>query len=393
MDYTINNNKVSQYFDLPRLNQIDKDQRFLDEIALHPATVEMVNPQYIFGIEVEAENVQISRLAATHQKLWSIITDNSLRNNGLEFVSLPLKSKYIEAALTQLNNSLNKDVVFSPRTSVHVHMNVRDLTMSQITNVVLIYTAVEDLLFDWIGHDRDKNIFCIKLTETNYVHSFLTLQRDPNYAIQFWNKYTALNLAPMSCKGTVEFRHMNGTSDTKHILTWINLLSCIKNLAKRYTTEAIINTLMSLNTCSFYEEFIIDLFGDYSKLFLNNTPIQKRMENAISYIKLTQSAEQPAPQRDIATTLRERPILGRIPTRAEMTATIDEWIEPAPLIVGFGDDIMDAPVPPIPPTPQERAVNLGDRGTFTPFTGRLIQDRPAPAQIDWTTGLNVTANT
>ena len=314
MEYPINNSKVTDHFRLGRLVQSDKDPNFLAEIKQYPTTLPVINPLYIFGIEVEVENVQIDRLKGDYYHFWTITQDNSLRNHGLEFVSHPLKAKYVEPALLQLNKSLNRDVEFSSRTSVHIHMNVRDLTMSQITNVVLIYTAIENILFDWIGHERDQNIFCIKLTETNYVHNYLLLQSNPNDAIRNWNKYTALNLQPMASKGTVEFRHMNGTADPVRIMTWINMLSCIKNMAKRYTTDKLIHMIMDLNSCSMYEEFLQDIFEQLTPEVIRNKPIQSRMEQAISYIKLTQAIQEQQP-------------IDEMPPPPPREPTLDEFLE------------------------------------------------------------------
>ena len=151
MEITVNKNRVSKYFNLPALNQTDRAEMLSKEDAFYSRTHTIINDAYIFGIEVEVENVPNPRVQYFHRPYWGLTADNSLRNNGVEFVSLPLKGYQVEAAPKQLANSLPKEHQFSERTSVHIHMNVRDLTIEQIVNLMLIYTSLENLLFNWTG--------------------------------------------------------------------------------------------------------------------------------------------------------------------------------------------------------------------------------------------------
>jgi len=287
MEIKRNNNRISKYFSLPPLNQTDQLSMLTPEDKLFSPTFPILHPQYIFGIEVEVEEVPDPSLKGKHALYWTTTVDNSLRNNGIEFVSLPLKAYQIEGALNQLNTSLPKTATFSPRTSVHVHMNVRDLSVDQIFCLLVLYTTVEELLFKWVGHNRDKSVFCVKITDTDYVQNFLSLLSNPEETVNNWNKYTALNLHPMSSKGTVEFRHLEGTSDPQRILTWINILSCLKTTAKSYQLHHLLREIEELNTSSLYEVFIRNIFGDLADTLTKDVPnLQYALEDAVSYIKL-----------------------------------------------------------------------------------------------------------
>ena len=49
-----------------------------------------------------------------------MIEDGSLRNNGREFITPPIRAWRVEHALVQLfTNELNSDIEFSERTAMH----------------------------------------------------------------------------------------------------------------------------------------------------------------------------------------------------------------------------------------------------------------------------------
>jgi len=292
MDVKINKNQIKEYFDLPTLGQTARQREFVAEDTCYTSTIPMVNPAYIFGIEVEVEGVPDPQVVSTHRSYWNLTADNSLRNSGIEFVSVPLRAEQVEFAMIQLNASLPDTASFSARTSVHVHMNVRDMVIDQIKGLMLLYTAVEELLFDWAGEERVNNVFCVRLTDTDYAQTYRDFCSDPRQVVHYWNKYTAMNLHPMESKGTVEFRHMAGTADTVRVATWVNMLSCLKVYTKRHSSMEIMEQIHQLNSTSEYEMFLIQVFQEYAKeLIPRKFSIQEKMENAVSYIKLTNIAK------------------------------------------------------------------------------------------------------
>ncbi|MBK6571836.1 MAG: amidoligase family protein [Saprospiraceae bacterium] len=262
---------------------------------------------FLFGMEIEVENVPDPKILCQKQPYWTITTDNSLRDYGYEFITPPLRADQFEGALKQLNYSLPNNCRFTPRTSVHVHMNVRDLNIEQINSLILIYTVIEGVLFNWVGTRKD-NVFCIPIIDTDYVQNYITFVNDPRDMVESWNKYTAFNMQPVCTKGTVEFRHMYGTANVNILLKWINILSKLKQFAKKYTLMQVKSTILELNSNSQYEMFIDDIFEDYADELKRTTPnLQESMQHEVSYAKLaTIKAFEP-----------ERQIFAETPTALE----------------------------------------------------------------------------
>lgn len=263
------------------------------------------DPNTYVGIEVEVEGVLTnSRVGAirTPDKnivayLWANVEDGSLRNNGREFVSVPVKGQEIEYALTSLEAFLtkNKDCVgheFSDRTSVHVHINARDLTMEQLASWILLYTAVEPVLYNFCGGNRHKNIFCVPL---NQAHS---LEGTVNYFVEHckveskhvldvlgaWKKYCGFNLKPISKYGTLEFRHMVGTMDVPRLMAWIDILLMLRTYAINMPLEKLKEELPNLNTTSEYSLLLRSIFGEYAE-YLQFSTMQSRMEESVIFLK------------------------------------------------------------------------------------------------------------
>jgi hypothetical protein len=236
------------------------------------------------GLEVEAENILKIDPQLT-LCFWSVHEDGSLRNRGREFKTYPMPLQYSEAALKLLFNSLNKDVDFSKRTSVHAHIDMRQLSMSQSMGVLYTYAAMENLLFKFAGANRRNSIFCVPLIETDLlfhnngkpVDMFLQL-------LKKWQKYTALNLKPLQTFGTMEFRQLPGTDNIQQILIWLDLLTHIRVFAYRYPLKHIITQISELNTSSAYKHFVDDVFDSLS-VYLDTSNLQNDMEKACYLIK------------------------------------------------------------------------------------------------------------
>src|SRR3990167_2684205 len=110
--------------------------------------IQLANPPFSFldpkthvGIEVEVENVSYIN-PNIPLCFWQITEDGSLRNHGKEFKTFPIPLQHAHVALEQLFQGLNPDIDFSHRTSIHVHMDIRGLTMSQLLGLLLTYTVL-----------------------------------------------------------------------------------------------------------------------------------------------------------------------------------------------------------------------------------------------------------
>lgn len=238
------------------------------------------NDVYV-GIEIEVENIA----AAFNDPygVWSYRADGSLRNSGVEWVSVPLKGPEIVAGLVDFFERIPHNYHFSPRTSIHFHFDVRDKTLDQLKSIVLTYLAVEPLLYKFVGGDRDKNVFCVPLWETylvNDLSSFIE-KRLIRESMQE-TRYAGLNLDAIRKFGTIEFRQLGGTDDLNKILTWINLLMRVYQFGLVHPN--VLKTIVELNTNSFYIGFLNDVFGQLVHV-LNISDVKNDLEKGVKAVK------------------------------------------------------------------------------------------------------------
>lgn len=225
----------------------------------------------IIGIEVEVENAA-DRVGQGLNRVWQQITDGSLRNNGIELVSRPIQATAAPAALEHLLKSyLTENCCFSPRTSVHVHLNVQDLTRTQAVDFILIYAIYEKLFYKFTGRGRQKNIYCVPLSDCDLL---VYLADNGETRNDGWSKYTGLNTLPIRTQGTIEFRHMHGTFDVAKLSMWINLICKLKEYIKRATTKQIRQAIAEMNDGYDFEGLMNEVFGEYAAAFKYEGPLE-----------------------------------------------------------------------------------------------------------------------
>lgn len=254
------------------------------------------------GIEIEVERVgNNSGVLESDNKmcyLWNNVEDGSLRNNGREFVSIPVKGSNIEFALTTLNSFLTKSKTtanheFTDRTSVHVHVDFSTLAPEDLQSFMAVYIAVEPLLYAFVGGDRSENIFAVPLNETNMHDELLKALFEPKIAnstldtvCRHWTKYTGINLVPVRTYNTVEFRHMVGTCNVRHLCNWINAILQLRLYAIKNNLETVLRRLTDMNTVSDYGAFINEVFYyDDHLLRAINVNLDKELENTTTFLK------------------------------------------------------------------------------------------------------------
>ena len=246
-----------------------------------------VSPGLIIGVELETENVNMSGdSAGKTAKPYNIFveTDGSLRGVAYEFISYPMRTDHCLAALTDFFTATKFGPEnYTDRTSVHVHVNCTDMEMEQISSLALLYTVFEEIIFEFVGAHRDSNIYCIPWNQCrqhlDLINKFLG---DSGSVLKRWNKYTALNLIPLSRQGTVEFRQMHGTADMAKLSLWINLIGSLFKWAKTYELKALINELKELNSNSQYEAFFNKIV---SSLLPYNEVYREKLEQGVILAK------------------------------------------------------------------------------------------------------------
>lgn len=232
----------------------------------------------LVGIEIEVENISFDSFTALPAG-WMITKDQSLRNSGAEFISVPLHTSILRESLTALYLTIQrvqrKKADFSWRTSIHTHDNVRKLTESQIAAYVSMYLMFEQPIFGFVGDNRPHSNFCVPLYETTTfgeLAPWFSGEQNVAWVSENWHKYTALNLLPVcgaskyhdspkSPKGTIEWRHLKGTPDLVKLVEWQNIILSIHKYAQATTldlTKARINQVRSPRA---YAELKQEIFG------------------------------------------------------------------------------------------------------------------------------------
>lgn len=261
---------------------------------LLPEVVECANPDLIIGIEFEVENVGDMDSAKT--EYVKLTEDNSLRNHGIEFITPPAKYRevvYIAENLFKRNKFTAEN--YSERCSTHVHVNCTNLTFEQLASALMLYQVFEKMLYNFIGNNRDENIFCVPWSETQLNYSIVdALLTTGSKSLRTWQKYTGLNLLPLFHQGTVEFRQMHGHCDLELLKTWLNIIGALFLYAEKNNVAAIRKDLIGLNTTSEYEQIVNRVFGRYAdNLFIGN--YRDALEDGVISMKYSLAGEKITP--------------------------------------------------------------------------------------------------
>jgi hypothetical protein len=194
----------------------------------------------IFGVEIECEG---ENLAVAPQG-WLQENDGSLRGhfpdksseyvfNGPATLATSLKRIY---ALSKEMEVQGSKLDFSFRTSVHVHVNVQDLTWNQY--LAMLYTSVlmENVLVNFCGDSRSNNRFCLRNEDAEgfvrtlryvFMNGIKQLMRIDQNDI----RYSFVNIAATLKYGSIEYRGMRGTLDKEVLSAWLRALNNIRQFA------------------------------------------------------------------------------------------------------------------------------------------------------------------
>jgi len=238
-----------------------------------------------YGLELEIENCSNIIENGLNVKGWTSVTDGSLRNNGLEFITAPpLKLENVSKAIAALFEAVQpSEESYSDRTSVHVHCNMQGSTIDQLKSLCLLYLVTEKVFFDFVSRERFENVFCVPLMDFAAPFSIFKALQEGQVS-RNWQKYTALNLLPLAELGTVEFRHMHGTANIEQINTWVQAIDCLKQATKKKAFEEWLSQVTTLNTTSEYGMFLLELFGKIEGQFLLNTSFEYYKESLYSNV-------------------------------------------------------------------------------------------------------------
>lgn len=196
------------------------------------------HPHTSVGIEIELENVSH---ATPDGKRWHTYTNEGSIINGVEFISHPVWGTGITDALEEMDTILaDLTPKATSRCSVHVHVNMLDLPLDTIAYLVELYTVYERQIFRMHANwDRENNPFCIPAYKSSGLQRsysrLISSLRDKRRRLEgayVGTKYAGMNPNNLKSLGTLEFRHMGASVDTKAISEWIDILLQLKVAAQ-----------------------------------------------------------------------------------------------------------------------------------------------------------------
>lgn len=332
-----------------------------------------------FGIEIEVEG---AGLVPIMTDCWKSEVDNSLRG-GLEYVMakpVPLKDVVPSILLLKKHFEQHKSkTVFSFRTSVHVHVNVQQLSMSELINFIYTYLLLEEPLMNLCGDSRKGNRFCLRSQDAEFMLDAMKVLATNGFGgFRYLDantlRYSAINVEAVKKYGSLEFRAMEGNLDEYRIGTWCHVLDAMRAFAcSREGPDDIYNQFIESNP----EDFMRLVLGDLAN-HLTYPDMVKDIQRSFSlsleipfayvdgYKKkahLEKSSEEPNPA-DLVAAAEGMKI--------KRVAFGDDWAAiagAAPAEVRIIDDIVDD----IPPRP------IGDRIRPAPRVRKVVA-RVAPAE-------------
>lgn len=214
----------------------------------------------LLGIEVELEGVP----NPPKLKYWQDKEDGSLRDGGIEYVfRSPYCGHDAYNALLELEESMSAiSPKMSPRTSVHVHIDIRDLSPEAVFRFIEYFIIFERVLINYCGESRKSNIFCLPFYEAegnlDYLYPIKNgiseeIKIDRLYHLTRSGRYSALNLRSMETFGSLEIRTFRGEYRTEELLKWVNILLSIKDASRNIAQvdDSIVYLFSSLGPMGF----------------------------------------------------------------------------------------------------------------------------------------------
>lgn len=273
---------------------------------------ELCLPKTKLGLEFEWEDTgrfhnmtaTLGKVSNVHEfnRYFSQHSDGSLRNAGTEFVfNGPMCGTRVLKAL-DLMDDMARACAFaaSYRTSLHVHMDVGELSIPEdLDSIVILYCIFEYLIYKFIGNNRESSNYCIpwymnpqhfqvyKKILKGYGNSgdetlVATLKNSKPY------KYSGLNMFSLGDFGTLEFRHAPVNMQKAKILTWLNILLRMKKWVMengRFKGEDIFAHLEKQGPLHFAQEVFQEQYKDLVKYSrMPQTDIREGLNTAYHYL-------------------------------------------------------------------------------------------------------------
>lgn len=225
------------------------------------------------GIEVELVAMDWAPLHAFANR-WnaSIVADSTIQDSmGAELNLPPVRGTTLFRMIEDLSFAVNsagaKD---SNRCGVHVHVDCRDLTPTQLHGVIRFWALLEPALFNLIPEDRRQSKYCKPIRRNPWIADFLDTPNSDarDFMIRYaavpsgttakdygrqnkaspialarrsdkhaWHRYYSLNLAAYWAHKTVENRMPEWSTDIGNILGWALLSAAVVDRGANWSEE------------------------------------------------------------------------------------------------------------------------------------------------------------
>jgi hypothetical protein len=136
-------------------------------------------------------------------------------------------------------------------------------------DLILLYVIFEKLYYKYVGSGRQKNIYCVPLSDCDLLPNLIDFGETRD---RRWQKYTGFNTLPIREHGTVEFRHMHGTDDVVKLSNWIGLICKLKEYVRKHTSKDIRSMVANLHEGFDFPALLQDVFGELAGLLRYEGP-------------------------------------------------------------------------------------------------------------------------
>lgn len=219
------------------------------------------------GVEIEVEGRNLPQAPTG----WRGERDGSLRGESLEYVlrkpesleQVGYRINRLKRAFSEVNGSIDDSV----RAGVHVHVNVRHLTIPKLANFMAAYLVLEELLLKHCGEFREGNLFCLRSCDAEYLLYYLSCYLKPDRIRLLGNddvvRYSAMNVCALPRYGSLEFRALRTPQNLDKVTAWSSVLFRLREVAEDYENPQ--ELLGNFNPIEFTEKFLGDSFTSLTK--------------------------------------------------------------------------------------------------------------------------------
>lgn len=232
------------------------------------------------GLEVEVEGTKFPKppgsegtsrpVPLPETKFWSYVHDGSLRgaDNAEYVLTSPVSFADVPVAVDELFARLDKHgskIADSNRTSIHVHLNVRDFFLNRLTSLMCLWIIFEGPLTEWCGENRVGNLFCLGTKDTAGTISHLKrfIKSNMSYGLRDGLHYSGMNAHAVMKKGSLEFRTLQGTREPNVIKTWVRILKRLYDLSAEYSDpRTIVEGFSGMGPLAFFDHLLGEVASD-----------------------------------------------------------------------------------------------------------------------------------